>query len=353
MTVVPLPAAGYFNTAITNSQAKDAFDAQLAFLRQSVLGVTPESTLTIAAGIVTPTSTSHKIDTEAAAASDDLTNIAVTNMTDGQTILIRGVSAARVVTLKNAAGGSGQISLANAADVVLDSTKKFVILRLNSTTWEEVSRNIGIDASAIGAGTVSNTEFGYLNDVTSAIQTQLNAKSALATPSFTTTIGVGGATAAASGAGISFPATQSASTDPNTLDDYEEGTWTPIMTSDGTPGTHTYNNQNGAYTKIGRSINCFVYMALASKDGAMSGTFAQLGGLPFGARSQTGSRYGAVFTDWGAFTSAMYHSGVQIQTGTKGYLLKQTGATSGQGLCAPADITASTYMGGPFYYEST
>jgi hypothetical protein len=44
------------------------------------------------------------------------------------------------------------------------------------------------------------------------------------TPSFTTTIGVGAATPSASGAGITFPATQSASTDANTLDDYAEYT---------------------------------------------------------------------------------------------------------------------------------
>ena len=44
-----------------------------------------------------------------------------------------------------------------------------------------------------------------------------------------TTIGVGNATPSASGAGITFPATQSASTDANTLDDYEEGTWTPTI----------------------------------------------------------------------------------------------------------------------------
>jgi hypothetical protein len=174
----------------------------------------------------------------------------------------------------------------------------------------------------------------------------------IGTPSFTTTIGVGGATASASGAGISFPATQSASTDPNTLDDYEEGTWTAILTSDGVPGTHTYTNQNGAYTKIGRAINCFVYMALSAKGGTMSGSFAFIGGFPFAARGQTGSRYGAVFTEWGAFASAMYHSGIQIQSGTSGYILKQTAATSGQALCAPADITNATYMGGPFYYES-
>jgi hypothetical protein len=43
---------------------------------------------------------------------------------------------------------------------------------------------------------------------------------------FPTTIGVGDATPSASGSGITFPATQSASTNANTLDDYEEGTWT-------------------------------------------------------------------------------------------------------------------------------
>jgi hypothetical protein len=46
---------------------------------------------------------------------------------------------------------------------------------------------------------------------------------------FPTTIGVGDATPSASGSGISFPATQSASSDANTLDDYEEGTWTPSV----------------------------------------------------------------------------------------------------------------------------
>lgn len=38
----------------------------------------------------------------------------------------------------------------------------------------------GIDAVKIGGGAVSNTEFGYLDGVSSALQTQLNAKLALA-----------------------------------------------------------------------------------------------------------------------------------------------------------------------------
>lgn len=44
-----------------------------------------------------------------------------------------------------------------------------------------------IRGEQLGDGSVSNTELGYLNGVTSAIQTQLNAKAATAGPTFTGT----------------------------------------------------------------------------------------------------------------------------------------------------------------------
>ena len=55
-----------------------------------------------------------------------------------------------------------------------------------------------------------------------------------------------------SGAGITFPATQSASTDPNTLDDYEEGTWTPAQGS-GLTVVGAFSS-NGSYVKIGNVV---------------------------------------------------------------------------------------------------
>lgn len=74
-------------------------------------------------------------------------------------------------------------------------------------------------------------------------------------PSFASTIGVGGATPAASGAGITFPATQSASSNANTLDDYEEGTYTATMTTT-VSGTITLNPSINTlkYTKIGNAV---------------------------------------------------------------------------------------------------
>ena len=106
----------------------------------------------------------------------------------------------------------------------------------------------------------------------------------LTTPIVTTTIGVGGATPSASGSGITFPATQSASSDANTLDDYEEGTFTPFYTPDnGAFTTLTYSAQTGKYTKIGNfvffSINIFTSAVTL---GTASGGLA-IGGLPFTA----------------------------------------------------------------------
>ena len=91
----------------------------------------------------------------------------------------------------------------------------------------------------------------------------------LTTPSFASTIGVGGATASASGSGISFPATQSASSDANTLDDYEEGTFSPAPTP--STGSFTSVSSSGRYTKIGRQVTVSVSISITTV-GTASGT---------------------------------------------------------------------------------
>jgi hypothetical protein len=103
-----------------------------------------------------------------------------------------------------------------------------------------------------------------------------------------TTIGVGGATPSTSGAGITFLATQSASTDANTLDDYEEGTWTPSAAT-GFPSGFT--SITATYTKIGRLVTVSA-LATCTTDG----TTIQIGGLPF-APNHNG---GVVSAYWGS-----------------------------------------------------
>ena len=78
--------------------------------------------------------------------------------------------------------------------------------------------------------------------------------------------------------GITFPATQVAATDANTLDDYEEGNFTPTIVGTTTAGTGTYTLQVGRYTKIGRSVNIQFRVQWTAHTGTGSMT---VGGLPF------------------------------------------------------------------------
>jgi hypothetical protein len=97
-----------------------------------------------------------------------------------------------------------------------------------------------------------------------------------------------GGSTSATGVGITFPATQSASSDLNTLDDYEEGTWTATDAS-GAGLTFGTNFGLNRYVKIGRLVFCsgIVTYPVTSSTAAML-----LGGLPF-TSAVSSSGYGA------------------------------------------------------------
>jgi len=118
-----------------------------------------------------------------------------------------------------------------------------------------------------------------------------------------TTISVGAATPSTSGAGITFPASQSASTDANTLDDYEEGTWTPTLTLT-TPGTFSTLAPVGVYTKVGNLVTATGRISFTKGTG--SGDLV-LGGLPFTSiNTATYQNSGALSTDTFGATGKVY-----------------------------------------------
>lgn len=124
-----------------------------------------------------------------------------------------------------------KISALPASATPLAGSEVLPIVQIGNTVQVSVANLTAGRAVATGALTVTG------------------ALSATTTGQVGTTLGVGGATPSASGSGITFPATKSASSNANTLDDYEEGTWTPSV-----GGTATYAIQEGRYTKIGRLI---------------------------------------------------------------------------------------------------
>jgi hypothetical protein len=116
--------------------------------------------------------------------------------------------------------------------------------------------------------------------------------------------GIGlGATTPSSGTGITFPATESASTDANTLDDYEEGTWTPAFAFGGNSVGTTYASRFGKYTKIGNVVVISGYIGLSAKGSSTGGV--TITGIPFSPES-----FGAI--SFGQLYSYTYTSGNQV-----------------------------------------
>ena len=98
--------------------------------------------------------------------------------------------------------------------------------------------------------------------------------------------------------GIKFPSTQVATTDANTLDDYEEGNWTPTISSS-VNNYITGSFTHGSYVKIGKNVFIKGTIQLTSY-GTSSGTIFILG-VPF-ANNNVGG--------WSANIPIGYYSGL-------------------------------------------
>jgi hypothetical protein len=159
-------------------------------------------------------------------------------------------------------------------------------VRTNSNSIDGIlSRNDGQGSSAAAAVIVN----GYGNSWVMACGSAAKNSNALtfeldaSAPSERLRLNTGGTlilrggSTSATGTGITFPATQSASSDANTLDDYEEGGWNGTV-SDGTNNA-TMSTNGGSYTKVGNLVTVTGYFACSSK-GSLSGAL-RITGLPF------------------------------------------------------------------------
>ena len=115
------------------------------------------------------------------------------------------------------------------------------------------------------------------------------------------------------------------------LDDYEEGTFTPIIIGGGTAGTGTYGSQNGTYTKIGRTVTFRFYITWTNHTG--NGNLF-IGGLPFNAGSQT---YYLVQTESISLSSNNLAPAARIESGSNYGLLIQSTTGGSSRFSVPID----------------
>ena len=130
---------------------------------------------------------------------------------------------------------------------------------------------------------------------------------------------------------IKFPATQVPSADANTLDDYEEGTFTPTVLGGTSAGTYTYTAQSGNYTKIGRLVMASFQITINAVSAAGSGSLL-LGGFPFDPSSTQQD-------DGGVFAVAANVAGVPSNFG--GWVLRSSTATNSMIVCAQNTSTGA------------
>lgn len=242
-------------------------------------------------------------------------------------------------------------------------------------------------SNQLAASATTDTELGYVSGVTSAIQTQMNLKAPLASPTFTGTMTVPatitapsavvvtlptttstlatlGLTETVTGAKtmqnltvttnpitltsgqIAFPATQLASANVNTLDDYEEGTFTSTIVGTSTAGVGTYSIQIGYYTKIGNMVFVTGYIVYSAHTGTGNG---QIGGLPFTSTSTTN-----FFSSWNtgyfgnyALTAANVPM-LSMSTNAVKIDINQMPSGGGAIVAAPIDVAANVMFSG-FY----
>ena len=157
------------------------------------------------------------------------------------------------------------------------------------------------------------------------------------------TLALDGGAVPQAGTGITFPATQSASSDANTLDDYEQGTWTPSFNV--ISGSATYTTQTGNYVKIGRQVTVTFYIRVNVSSSLVSSDIA---GLPF-----TGSNTnyaGASFSAWnGAFNGYCTVLGLAAASTTT-IQLRATGTANAAPVMIAANITNGTEIAGSLTY---
>jgi hypothetical protein len=112
--------------------------------------------------------------------------------------------------------------------------------------------------------------------------------------------------------GIAFPATQSASANANTLDDYEEGTFSPQIWVG--PTQQSLSRADGAYVKIGQLVLVQIATVIS---GAVSGSGAvEIRNLPFVVGSYGPTNNARAAGSIGFTTGAIMPTGVLTNENT-------------------------------------
>jgi hypothetical protein len=185
---------------------------------------------------------------------------------------------------------------------------------------------LGRGSSGVGSVEQIPNNFAQLTDI-ATLTNNLALKAPLESPSFSGPI-------ANTGGQIAFPAVPIPSTNPNTLDDYKEGTWIPSIIGLTSAGSATYSSRIGTFLKIGRLVFCSLFVDWSGHTGTGN---MSITGLPY-----TSSIF-APATVWHSNLSASAGSILQfyIPSGANIIAPRQVPVSGGTEAAVPLDVSAS------------
>ena len=293
----------------------------------------------------------------------------------GRAVIIQAGSTNQAIMFKNSAGGDGTLFI-NGTSTTVDynfntySVADALVIKNNGSIGIGIAsplqpaagrRVLGINGDAAGSAIFNMTVDGVLKTFLytdtnntllegSGTTITLNASGSNNITFQTTDIERMRITSdaylrmAASSGGIQFNGDTAAA---NALDDYEEGTWTPVIGGSGGESGQSYGGQTGYYTKVGRLVTATFRVVLSNK-GTITGS-AAIKGLPFTISATVSHGSGVTYfenlsTSW-SYIFFMATGGETYATidGIKSAAILTTRATT-------SDIGNSTQFNGSITY---
>jgi len=261
-------------------------------------------------------------------------------------------------------GGSASTALLNAASLTLGWTGQLATTRggtgLSSFTANGIVYASSTSALATGSAiTFDGTNFSTTGSATatrfipsgSTIPTNGLYLPAANTPGIASnstlvlsvlkgaSVALEGATTQ-TGVGITFPATQVASTNANTLDDYEEGTFSPVVRDNNGGNQATATTTVARYIKIGKMVYFDITFIDINTTGLTAANQIVITGLPFTSENtaNTGPMVQVGRANVTATTGAVF--GGVVPNATHMTLLNAT--TTGLAILPVSTITSGT-----------
>ena len=223
----------------------------------------------------------------------------------------------------NAVGGKSKISFGvESTGAGTDDTYIGFSTSVNAGALTERARINSSGNFFLSSGYMSFGNNGYIRaDISNSLAIQAGSSTSVGwqvrtSDNATTKLsmsGTGGTSLALEGAtpntgtGITFPATQAPSADTNTLDDYEEGTWTPSFVY--SSGSSTYTTQSGSYVKVGRLVTVSAIIVLSNKSTASGNVSID---LPFNSQGTSPINYWNMYYSSNNITITGYDISGQI-----------------------------------------